>query len=191
MPDIPYQYVSPTASSELRKDGFGCPSVSPPSLLRAYGRPQQSRHDVSATFDIRDGPRWSGPGRRHPRRQFDRQLCRVRPADDRKPLMRSSLTAIEAELTPRLRTTVLAGQRRRVELCGLKVRRLRCRPRRRGGPARAASQRSPGCGRDSESDPPLGRRAQRDGGGNGRVVVLSVAVVTAPQEGASKAVIPN
>ena len=101
--DIPYQYVVPDRFIyELRKDALGyfIGLTAFWALLRAYGRPQSSPSTTApATFDIRDGAKVvrtpiadilaiSSAG----------NYVEFVLADGRKPLMRSSLTAIEAEL---------------------------------------------------------------------------------------------
>lgn len=104
--DIPYQYVVPDRFIyELRKDGLGyfIGLTAFWALLRAYGRPQEgvTNTTASATFDIRDGAKVV--------RAQVADILAVSSAgnyvefvlaDGRKPLMRSSLTAIEAELAP-------------------------------------------------------------------------------------------
>ena len=103
--DIPYQYVVPDRFIyELRKDALGyfIGLTAFWALLRAYGRPQSSPSTPApANFDIRDGAKVvrtpvadilavSSAG----------NYVEFMLADGRKPLMRSSLTAIEAELAP-------------------------------------------------------------------------------------------
>lgn len=103
--DIPYQYVVPDRFIyELRKDALGyfIGVTAFWALLRAYGQPQSSAPaPAPANFDIRDGAKVvrtpvadilavSSAG----------NYVEFMLADGRKPLMRSSLTAIEAELAP-------------------------------------------------------------------------------------------
>ncbi len=103
--DIPYQYVVPDRFIyELRKDALGyfIGVTAFWALLRAYGWPPSSPSTTApANFDIRDGAKVvrtpvadilaiSSAG----------NYVEFVLADGRKPLMRSSLTAIEAELAP-------------------------------------------------------------------------------------------
>ena len=103
--DIPYQYVVPDRFIyELRKDALGyfIGVTAFWALLRAYGQPQSLASTAPpANFDIRDGAKVvrtpiadilavSSAG----------NYVEFVLADGRKPLMRSSLTAIETELAP-------------------------------------------------------------------------------------------
>lgn len=103
--DIPYQYVvHDRFIYELRKDALGyfIGATAFWALLRAYRRPQSSPSTTApANFDIRDGAKVV--------RAPIADILAVTSAgnyvefvlaDGRKPLMRSSLAAIEAELTP-------------------------------------------------------------------------------------------
>ena len=104
--DIPYQYVVPDRFIyELRKDALGyfIGVTAFWALMRAYGGARQESPATAAptNFDIRDGAKVvrtpvadilaiSSAG----------NYVEFVLADGRKPLMRSSLTAIEAELAP-------------------------------------------------------------------------------------------
>lgn len=102
--DAPYQYDIPDRFIyELRKDALGyfIGLTAFWALLRAYGRPQTPQSTSAANFDIRDGAKVVRTG--------VADILAVSSAgnyvefvlaDGRKPLMRSSLTAIEAELAP-------------------------------------------------------------------------------------------
>ncbi|MDP3749410.1 MAG: LytTR family DNA-binding domain-containing protein [Phenylobacterium sp.] len=102
--DLPYQYDLPGRFIyELRKDAFGyvVGTTAFWGMTRLYGQ-ASSAGEGPATFDIRDGARVirvaladilavSSAG----------NYVEFALADGRKPLMRSSLSAVEAELGPR------------------------------------------------------------------------------------------
>jgi len=102
--DLPYDYdLAGRFIYELRKDAFGyvIGTTAFWGMTRLYGQPPAAT-DGPATFDIRDGARVirvaltdilavSSAG----------NYVEFALADGRKPLMRSSLSAVEAELGPR------------------------------------------------------------------------------------------
>ena len=102
--DMPYDYdLSGRFVYELRKDAFGyvIGTAAFWGLTRLYGQPAQAS-EAPATFDIRDGAKVT--------RVAVADILAVSSAgnyvefalaDGRKPLMRSSLAAIEAEFAPR------------------------------------------------------------------------------------------
>lgn len=102
--DLPYAYdLTERFIYELRKDAFGyvIGTAAFWAMTRLYGQPATAP-ETPATFDIRDGAKVTRVA-----------VCDILAvssagnyvefalADGRRPLMRSSLAAIEAELTPR------------------------------------------------------------------------------------------